>query len=165
MSLRGSPWIKALLILLWSFFCIGVTDVGMGILFRDRLALHEDERNLTYRYDPELGWFPIANSKKGFTGSRTIHIEHNSRGFRDVEHVVGAKPRIIFLGDSFVWGYDVEQSEDCFSGVLPGQRRRGQLTQYALRNLSQAVFHGRPRRFDATRCCRSKIRELLFFTT
>jgi hypothetical protein len=100
-----------LVILLWTLFCIAIADVGIGMLFRDALVIYQDEKSLTYRYDPELGWFPIANSKKVFTGSRTIHVEHNSRGFRDVEHVVGTNPRMIFLGDSFVWGYDVEQSE------------------------------------------------------
>jgi hypothetical protein len=111
MRLRESRQFKALLILLWSVFCIGIADIGMGILFRDLLILHKDERNLTYQYDPELGWFPVPNSKKTFTGSRTIHVEHNSRGFRDAEHVLDTRPRMIFLGDSFVWGYDVEQQE------------------------------------------------------
>ena len=83
----------------------------MGIVFRKRLLLQHDERNLTYRYDPELGWFPMANSRKTFTGGRTIQVEHNARGFRDVEHVIGTKPRSVVLGDPFVWGYDVEQPE------------------------------------------------------
>ena len=111
MSLRSSRLAKGLLVFLWAIFCIVITDITVGTLFRDRLVLQEDERNLTYQYDPELGWFPIANSKKSFTGSRTIFVEHNSRGFRDIEHSIGAKPRMIFLGDSFVWGYDVEQPE------------------------------------------------------
>ena len=71
-----------------------------------------DERNLTYRYDETLGWFPIENSTKMYRGlRRSISVEHNKRGFRDSEHVIGNKPRIIFLGDSFVWGYDVEKPE------------------------------------------------------
>src|SRR6266540_4873193 len=111
MSLRDSRLFKPLLALSSSIFCVALADIGMGILFRDYLVLHRDERNLTYRYDPELGWFPISNSKKIFTGSRTIHVEHNSRGFRETNHVLDTKPRIIFLGDSFVWGYDVEQNE------------------------------------------------------
>jgi hypothetical protein len=102
---------KAYLVVLWLVLCIAVSDIGLGIMFKKRLLLEHDEKNLTYRYDPELGWFPIANSRKIFTGSRTIHVKHNARGFRDVEHVVGAGPRMMVLGDSFVWGYDVEQPE------------------------------------------------------
>src|SRR6266540_2501554 len=79
MSLRDSRLFKPLLALSSSIFCVALADIGMGILFRDYLVLHRDERNLTYRYDPELGWFPISNSKKIFTGSRTIHVEQNER--------------------------------------------------------------------------------------
>ena len=103
---------RALLFLLASVFWIAVTDVGIHLLLRKRLLLLTlDERNLNYRYDPELGWFPIANSKGYFRGSRPVQVNNNARGFRDVEHVVGTKPRMVFLGDSFVWGYDVEQWE------------------------------------------------------
>lgn len=70
-----------------------------------------DERSLTYRYDPELGWFPIPNSRKRFTGSRTINVSHNSQGFRDKEPVESNKPPIVFLGDSLVWGFDAQASE------------------------------------------------------
>jgi hypothetical protein len=70
-----------------------------------------DERNLTYRYDEELGWFPIRNSQKKFMGARLITVKHNSDGFRDKNHGVKNKKRIAFLGDSFVWGYDAEQHE------------------------------------------------------
>jgi hypothetical protein len=70
-----------------------------------------DEMNMTYRYDEELGWFPIASSTKNFTGTRPIQIVHNADGFRDREHGEKNKKRIVFLGDSFVWGYDVEFGE------------------------------------------------------
>jgi hypothetical protein len=134
MNLRDSRLLKPLLVLSSSIFCVALADIGMGILFRDHLVLHRDERNLTYRYDPELGWFPISNSKKTFTGSRTIHVEHNSRGFRDTDHVVDTKPRIIFLGDSFVWGYDVEQKER-FTDKL-----RDQLAGWSVYNLGVSGY-------------------------
>ncbi|NOX85986.1 MAG: SGNH/GDSL hydrolase family protein [Chlorobi bacterium] len=70
-----------------------------------------DEMNLTYRYDKKLGWFPIENSEKTFTGSRLIHIKNNKIGFRDIDHGPKSKKRIAFIGDSFVWGYDVEYGE------------------------------------------------------
>jgi len=71
-----------------------------------------DERSLAYRYDPELGWFPKTNDRLTYTGTRTIHIAHNAMGFRDKEHAEEkTRPRIVFVGDSFVWGYDVEVGE------------------------------------------------------
>src|SRR5262249_30897489 len=71
----------------------------------------DDERSMLYRYDSTLGWFPRENGRGDYSGSRTISFSHNSRGFRDREPVADGKPAIIFLGDSFVWGYDVEASE------------------------------------------------------
>ena len=92
-------------------FCAGLAEVGLRALLGESLALHEDERNLTYRHDDALGWFPIASSSRSFTGSQTITVRHNARGFRDEEHTTDSRPSILFLGDSFVWGYDVERAE------------------------------------------------------
>ena len=83
----------------------------MRVFLKERLKLNQDERSLLYRYDSYLGWFPRENSQQQFMGSRSIQVEHNSRGFRDAEPVIGTTPRMVFLGDSFVWGYDVEKGE------------------------------------------------------
>jgi hypothetical protein len=69
------------------------------------------ERSLTYRYDAELGWAPIPNSSSIVTTARTIHARHNSLGFRDIEFERDARPAILFVGDSFVWGVDAEADE------------------------------------------------------
>jgi hypothetical protein len=111
MRLAATRSFKVFLVVLWVVLCIAVSDIALGVVFKKKLLLEHDERNLTYRYDRELGWFPIAKSRKTFTGGRTILVQHNARGFRDIEHVVGTKPRMVVLGDSFVWGYDVEQPE------------------------------------------------------
>jgi hypothetical protein len=66
------------------------------------------ERSLTYRYDPELGWAPVPNSNSVVTTARTIHAQHNSLGFRDVEFQRDGRRRMLFIGDSFVWGVDSE---------------------------------------------------------
>lgn len=69
------------------------------------------ERSLTYRYDAELGWAPIPNSSSIITTARTIHAQHNSLGFRDIEFERDARPTMLFIGDSFVWGVDAEANE------------------------------------------------------
>ncbi len=81
--------------------------------------------SLVHRYDPELGWLPIANTVGAFGGSRTITVRHNSLGLRDVEPDRAGRPTVVFLGDSFVWGYDVEESErftELLRGDLVGMR-------------------------------------------
>lgn len=98
-------------VLLSVFLSLGLGECLLRIFFAEALAFFEDERNLAYRHDPELGWFPIENSKRRIQGSRWITVEHNAEGFRDRPHGVKTKPRIAFLGDSFVWGYDVEVEE------------------------------------------------------
>jgi hypothetical protein len=75
--------------------------------FRDGVS----ERSLSYRHDAELGWAPAPNSRSIVKNVRTIHVQHNSLGLRDVEFRPGARPTIMFLGDSFVWGLDVEANE------------------------------------------------------
>lgn len=71
----------------------------------------QDERNLAYRYDRELGWFPVEGGNGFFSGHRRVSIRNNSDGFRDHEYGPKVKPRIAVLGDSYVWGFDVEQDE------------------------------------------------------
>lgn len=57
-----------------------------------------DERSLNYRYDAELGWFPVPNSSSVVTNARTFHAQHNSLGLRDIEFIPDARPAIMFLG-------------------------------------------------------------------
>ena len=91
------------------------TLAAIEILLRvaDLRILREgvSERSLTYRYDEELGWAPIPNSSSIITTARTIHAQHNSLGFRDIEFERDARPTMLFIGDSFVWGVDAEANE------------------------------------------------------
>jgi hypothetical protein len=98
-----------------------VTLAALEILLRvaDFRELREgvSERSLSYQYDAELGWMPTPNSDSVVTNARTIHVHHNSLGLRDDEFSLDAKPTIMFLGDSFVWGLDAEADER-FSEIL-----------------------------------------------
>lgn len=73
--------------------------------------IYTDERNLAYRFDPELGWFPKEGLETQYQGVNLINVKNNSQGFRDEEFIPNKKPNILFLGDSFVWGYDVEAKD------------------------------------------------------
>lgn len=80
---------------------------------RDTLS----ERTLNHAYDAELGWFPVPNSSGIIKTFRTTHYRHNNLGLRDDDFTLDAKPTIVFLGDSFVWGLDSEADER-FSELL-----------------------------------------------
>lgn len=81
------------------------------------------ERSLTYQYDPALGWAPVPDSSAVVANARTIHAQHNSLGLRDIEFVRDARPTMLFIGDSFVWGLDFEADErftDLLRSRMPG---------------------------------------------
>ena len=82
-------------------------------------SLRQDasERSLTYGYDAELGWVPKPGSVSTVTTARTIHAQHNSLGFRDIEFKPDGRPVMLFVGDSFVWGVDAEANER-FTDIL-----------------------------------------------
>ena len=97
-------------------FCIAtlICIVGGEIIaqyYYNPQIFGNDERNLLYEYNEDLGWFPIPNAKTEFLGSRSIQVNNNSLGFRDIEFGEKKKKRIAFVGDSFLWGYDVEEQE------------------------------------------------------
>ena len=126
-SSEATPTKRFLLrLLLVSLLSVGFAmafEILARVLFHKPLEIQYDERNLMYRYDALLGWFPRASSSGFYQGSVRIRVLHNSKGFRDSEHPPGVRPKIVFVGDSYVWGYDVE-AEDRFTDrlrpLLPG---------------------------------------------
>jgi len=103
-------------------------EVAVRVIYSEELRLDLDERNVLYEHDPHLGWFPRRATTATFTGSRTITVTHNHDGFRDRDHDPGLpKPAVLVLGDSYVWGYDIEQDRR-FTELL--QRARPDLEIY-----------------------------------
>jgi hypothetical protein len=97
---------------------LAVTELVLRVL--DLRFLRDGARPgyaFVYRYDPDLGWAPVPNASAEFTGSRTISVRNNSIGLRDIEHDRGGRPTILFIGDSFTWGFDVE-TKDRFTEIL-----------------------------------------------
>jgi hypothetical protein len=112
-SLRVSPQIALLVTTV--VICILAAEICLRLfVFQTFSDLRRNEglgQNLGYQYDKTLGWFPIPNSQRTFTASRTISISHNRAGFRDPEPLFDSKLRIAFVGDSYTWGYDAEAEE------------------------------------------------------
>jgi GDSL-like Lipase/Acylhydrolase family len=115
-------WRNLLRGLLTQLAILLVTLAGIEVVLRvaDLRFLRDGARPgyaFVYRYDPDLGWAPVANARAEFTGSRTVSVQNNSIGMRDIEHDRGGSPRILFIGDSFTWGFDVE-AKDRFTEIL-----------------------------------------------
>ncbi len=91
--------------------CGAGAEFGLRLFCRQGLAIAQDERSLMYQYNSRLGWFPIPNTGHRVIASRPFTVIHNSQGFRGPEPVINQKPGILFLGDSFVWGFDVEAAD------------------------------------------------------
>jgi hypothetical protein len=106
-----------------------VTTFAIEIILRifdpQVLQVSLSEKTLSYQYDSEIGWAPIPNMEFDFTATRTIHVRNNAMGFRDADYTKETQRPILFLGDSFVWGYDVEENErftDIIRRRLPNER-------------------------------------------
>jgi hypothetical protein len=103
--------------LVMTFLTLAALEILLRVVDLRELREGVSERSLSYRYDPELGWAPIPSSNSTVTNVRTIHVEHNSLGLRDIEFIPDIRPTMMFLGDSFVWGLDAEADER-FSNLL-----------------------------------------------
>jgi len=73
------------------------------------------ERDRFWKYDPLLGW-AHQPQQEGIFETPEFHtvVQINKNGLRDREHSYERQneiKRILVLGDSFAWGYGVEESE------------------------------------------------------
>ncbi len=113
LSLKVRPEI----VLLGTSICLGLClcEVVVRLFFHqllpdwDRIGV--GGQPLGYDYHPELGWAPVPNRQNAFTGIHPWKATNNSRGLRDSEPALDARPGLLVLGDSCVWGCDVDASE------------------------------------------------------
>ncbi len=107
-------------------FCLTLTFVLLASEFCIRKIFpvylgSSNERELFSMYDSGIGWINLPD-KKGrlIRPDFDISVSINSRGLRDREYAYGKEEgtyRVLVLGDSFVWGYGVEQDER-YSDIL-----------------------------------------------
>ena len=99
---------------------LAIIELALRVVDLRVLREGDSERIIAYQHDAELGWAPVPNSEFAVTAERRIHVKHNSLGLRDIEPAASGKPKIMFVGDSFVWGVDAEANER-FTDLLRGR--------------------------------------------
>ena len=139
---RPHPITQNIKLLLASLiFCFFVIEIGYRLLdpfpyFSPSEINHTEHGNLSM-YDATLGWRGVPSGETQFvTKNNSVWLAHNRQGFRDIEHddLSEEKPAIVFLGDSFSWGYEVEFDE-MFVNLL-----RGRFPSYEIFNLAHRGY-------------------------
>ena len=95
-----------------------VLEIGVRVFFPGWLL----NRGVSkfWQFDPLLGWAQRPHQRGRFENySFSVEVATNSHGMRDSEYSLNRteKHRMLVLGDSFAWGYGVEQSQR-FSEIL-----------------------------------------------
>lgn len=122
-------------------FCFFVIEMGYRVLepfpFFSNEEINDTEHGNLSEYDETLGWKGVPGGKAEFvTMNNIVWLAHNRHGFRDIEHDVFSdnKPAIVFLGDSFTWGYEVEFDE------MFVNRMRDMLPSHTIFNLAHRGY-------------------------
>jgi hypothetical protein len=110
-ALRINP--KLALVLVSTFISFLLAEAILQVLFSHYFppifSWYSDH------YDSTLGWFPVRNR---YIPSEGDTATNNSMGFPGREFQRTGKVGIMFLGDSFVWGYGVAEPEARFTGRI-----------------------------------------------
>lgn len=99
---------------------LALAEASLRLLGRGPLQVNPVPGNF-WRHDPLLGWINSPGAQGVFNHPRfRINVHINSKGLRDREYAYEKRPgtrRVLVIGDSFVWGYGVEERET-FAKVL-----------------------------------------------
>jgi len=93
-----------------------IGEIGLRLLQPARLFSSGRERDFFCRFDPELGWAPLQNitalQKKGDLSGLVHQNKYGLRGPDDMQlNKTAGRRRVLVLGDSYAWGYGVNQTE------------------------------------------------------
>jgi lysophospholipase L1-like esterase len=105
---RYSILINLLILGISLFICLGITEVALRLAGYDPIP-----HVINYiAYNDTLGWKGIPNFKGTING---VSYSINREGFREREIMPGEAPagkiKLLFLGDSFMFGQDIAQSD------------------------------------------------------
>jgi len=91
-------------------------------------------------FHPEAGWMcqPGCDTRYEMLGNFNVRVLCNSRGLRDRERSLAKPPgmqRLVALGDSFMWGYGVE-NEQMFTSRLEGLLEHTEVLNFGVNGYS-----------------------------
>lgn len=102
------------LIILSTIFALFLSEIALRLMGNNPLYV-SPERDRFWKYDSLLGWAHQPGQEGMFeTPQFSTVVRINENGLRDREHSYERQndiERILVLGDSFAWGYGVEESE------------------------------------------------------
>jgi lysophospholipase L1-like esterase len=112
--------INLALLIISTIFALFLSEMALRLMGRGPLYV-SPERDRFWKYDSLLGWAHQPGQEGIFeTPQLRTFVRINQKGLRDREHSY-ERPndtrRILVIGDSFAWGYGVEESER-FSQLL-----------------------------------------------
>jgi len=107
--------VKTILLVLCSLLVASLIVEGLARLFFPIWAPRTGRITQFWQYNPRYGWshIPLSNGSFSSYGFDT-KVRINSKGFRGQETNYtrdGKFKRIVVLGDSFVWGFGVQEDE------------------------------------------------------
>src|SRR2546423_8725847 len=103
-------------------------EVALRLITPSRLASGRNERDFFCRFDRQLGWAPLENITGVHHAKRATSIVHqNQYGMRGPDDVqlnkTSGKKRVLVLGDSYVWGFGMDQSKLFSAPEVHGNNR------------------------------------------
>ena len=111
---RRGILINLSLIIISTFFALLLSEAALRLMGLKPLYV-SPERDRFWKYDPILGWAHEPGQEGIFeTPEFRTFVRINENGLRDRPHSYERQnnnERILVLGDSFAWGYGVEESE------------------------------------------------------
>jgi len=91
-------------------------EAALRLIIPSRLARGRHEHSFFCRFDREIGWVPLENVTGVHNAKRATSVVHqNQYGMRGPDDMqlnrTSGKKRVLVLGDSYVWGFGVDQSK------------------------------------------------------
>ena len=91
-----------------------VAELGLRAFGHRSFTVHSDRANF-WAYHPTFGWHHRPDQQGPFElGEVRVEVRINRRGLRDRDYAferASGQKRILAIGDSFVWGFGVDQDE------------------------------------------------------